>query len=442
MADADEEVINSTSTEAPQIEVDLSDETQDFRLLNHLSFLGDTASSSLPKRGEKDFEPNPTEFQADVLSASRQAMHNALSHPRIHNPKNRVIGFYAPDGPAPPPQYVETPKDKGKAMNISPDGCVCIPNPKGKFFQNTGQTDRWNRVWLLPEEALYMIERGSLDIRWPTSLTGSTAGGGDDSEDELSIPMSLQAAYACFMGQGGLTLERYSVFTGLKRLGYTVFRAPGWDDSAKADESNNEKKDAYAQLRQLRHRGPGLAGILASISDWIHDPMSTASTAAGPVIGCGIHRSYSDVYRKMELIPWYDPVLAPQRDPLDTIAPFRVVFHVYKPTNLIKKTALPAPDFRIAVVNTREQTSIPTLPQLGALLESTPLDPPSGEKMERLMYMRLRHGYRNVVLAVVDQGVTSFIRIGDAAFGKEKLFDAKHVPSGGKKHGFSKQRKR
>jgi len=37
MADADEEVINSTSAEAPQIEVDLSDETQDFRLLNHLS---------------------------------------------------------------------------------------------------------------------------------------------------------------------------------------------------------------------------------------------------------------------------------------------------------------------------------------------------------------------------------------------------------------------
>lgn len=37
MADADEEAIRATSTEAPQIETDLSDETQDFRLLNHLN---------------------------------------------------------------------------------------------------------------------------------------------------------------------------------------------------------------------------------------------------------------------------------------------------------------------------------------------------------------------------------------------------------------------
>ncbi|KAJ5925725.1 tRNA-splicing endonuclease subunit Sen54 [Penicillium verhagenii] len=415
MADADEEVITSTSAEAPQVEVDLSDETQDFRLLNHLSFLGDTASSSLPKRGEKDFEPNPTEFQADVLSASRQAMHNALSHPRVHHPKGRVVGFYAPDGFSPPPEYIESAKPKGEArgLNISPDACVYIVNPKGTFFKNMGQTDRWNRVWILPEEALYMIERGSLDIRWPVSLTGVTPGSADDGEDDGSLPMSLQAAYACFMGHGNLTLERYSVFTSLKRLGYSVLRAPGWNDSAKpegsaSNEEEKEKekeKDAYAQLR---YRGAGLAGILASISDWIHDPMSTANTAAGPVVGCGIHRSYAGS--------------------LDTIAPFRVVFHVYKPSTQLKKTALPTPDFRIAVVNTREQTTIPTLPQLGALLESTPIDPPSGEKMSRLMYMRLRHGYRNVVLAVVDQGVTSYLRIADAAFGKEKLFDIKHVP--------------
>lgn len=63
--------------------------------------------------------------------------------------------------------------------------------------------------------------------------------------------------------------------------------------------------------------------------------------------------------------------------------------------------------------------------QLGALLESTPLDPPRGEKMDRLLYMRLRHGYRNVILAVVDQGVVSFLRVGDAAFGKEMIYAEK-----------------
>lgn len=37
MADADEDAIRGPSTEASQIETDLSDETQDFRLLNHLN---------------------------------------------------------------------------------------------------------------------------------------------------------------------------------------------------------------------------------------------------------------------------------------------------------------------------------------------------------------------------------------------------------------------
>lgn len=37
MADADEDAVRGTAVEATQIEVDLSDETQDFRLLNHLN---------------------------------------------------------------------------------------------------------------------------------------------------------------------------------------------------------------------------------------------------------------------------------------------------------------------------------------------------------------------------------------------------------------------
>ena len=44
MADADEEAIRATTTEAPQIETDLSDETQDFRLLNHLNLYPPTAT--------------------------------------------------------------------------------------------------------------------------------------------------------------------------------------------------------------------------------------------------------------------------------------------------------------------------------------------------------------------------------------------------------------
>ncbi|KAE8152911.1 putative tRNA splicing endonuclease subunit [Aspergillus avenaceus] len=442
MADTDEAAIHLPSQDsAAHNDIDLSDETQDFRMLNHLSFLSDS-SATLPKRGEKDFEPNPTLYQADILDASRQAMHNALAHPRLHNTKNIVVGIYAPDGPAPPRSSApsksldtiaegdaesrpaqtatdtEEPQFKKPAgMGVHLDSCVYVSNPKGQFFKNMGRADRWNRVWLLPEEALYLLERGSLDIRWPTSATGCDDEG--DSEDS-GIPMSLQAAYACFIGRGGLSVDRYSVYTGLKRLGYTLIRAPGW--YGEADETTEDS--------QNKRQGPGLAGIYGRFMNWLY---SSNTTAVGPVAGLGIHRSYNDIYHKLSIIPWHDPT-APQDQPPQTEPPFRVVLHVYKPSTPFRKSAPPTPDFRIAVVNARTQTTMPTMAQLGTLLDSTPLDPPKGEKMQRQLYMRLRNGYRNVVLAVVDQGVVSYLRIADAAFGKEKIYE-RGAPTGNKKGG-------
>lgn len=215
-------------------------------------------------------------------------MHNALAHPRLHNPKNQVIAIYAPEGPPPPPAVTpgqDTGKPVARGASVSPDACVYVPTPKGQHFKSMGQADRKGVIWLLPEEALYLLERGSLDIRWPTSITGGT--GEEGCEEELSIPMSLQAAYACLIGRGGLTLERFTVYSSLKRIGYAISRAPGWNDSAKAEDE--DRPDAYTQPLK---RGAGLAGILGSIFNWINDPKSTSSTAAGPVIGYGIHRSY------------------------------------------------------------------------------------------------------------------------------------------------------
>ncbi|EAW06730.1 tRNA-splicing endonuclease subunit SEN54 family protein [Aspergillus clavatus NRRL 1] len=437
MADMDEDAARLPSTDSStHIEVDLSDETQDFRMLNHISFLTDPSQSSLPKRGEKDFEPNPTEFQADVLAASRRAMHNALSYPRLHHPKHKIVGVYAPDGPAPPSTAtlppVDTPTPDTKTgrpaatkLGVHPDACVYVSNPKGQYFKTMGQADRWNRVWLLPEEALYLLERGSLEIRWPFSLTGC---GDEDDGGDSGIPMSLQAAYACCIGRGGLTIERFTVYTGLKRLGYTLTRAPGWYDDAEEVAVEAEKSESPQQ-------GTGLAGVFGRFLKWLETP----SPASGgiPLVGLGMHRSYSepdphnngDVYRRLSIIPWYDPTMP--RPPAQTTAPFRVVFHVYKPSTPFRKTAPPAPDFRIAVVDSRTH-SMPTVSQLGALLESTPLDPPRGEKMDRQLYMRLRQGYRNVILAVIDQGVVSYLRVADAAFGKEKLYEGRGNPQGNK----------
>lgn len=109
-------------------------------------------------------------------------------------------------------------------------------NPKGVSFTKMGHVlpakedpigndeVRGQRVWLLPEEVLYLVERGTLDVHWPA----------EEEEDEHSIPMSLQAAYAMFIGNeqsrgGALSFERYSVYSALKRMGYTVLRAPSFN---------------------------------------------------------------------------------------------------------------------------------------------------------------------------------------------------------------------
>lgn len=232
-------------------------------------------------------------------------MHNALSFPRLHHPKNKVVGYYAPDGFAPPQDSLKpvgmasikeesqkkieeskAQKPTGPRSTISPDACVYVPNPKGQHFRTVGQGDRWNRVWLLPEEALYLLERGSLDIRWPSEDSS------EDNDEDLSIPMSLQAAYACLIGRGGLTLERFSVYSGLKRGGYALLRAPSWNEST--EEADREP---LADRRSGSGGAVDLMGFLGRLCRSIYNVTSSASTATGPVVGLGIHRSYSKSYR-------------------------------------------------------------------------------------------------------------------------------------------------
>lgn len=478
----------------------------------------DPNSATIPKRGEKDFEPNPTQLQSEILAASRQAMHNALSFTRLHNEKNVVRGVFCPDGVLIPREKVEEEKTKIEKDAISTDSsnteaaaattitttieaeamseelkegkvvikkkskpaptytgppgtCVCVPTPRGQFFKNMGKADTINRVWLLPEEALYLIERGSLDIRFaakdPVTITVTSAEGavrhitGSVEEEDGGIPMSLQAAYAMMLGRSGLSMERYTVYSGLRRGGYTVVRAGGWfneDDQSDFDGIKEQEKLNLERLEQRRieketqeaqNRTLGekmrwmFSRIAGSITALGRAKSTTTSlnktcwTARGPVIGLGLYRDYPSIFRALTMIPTptiNKPTPSSLTDLPPLVTPYTIHFHVFKPSTTYRKSCPPPPDFRLCVVNTRQQTSIPSLAALDGLFARTPFDPPQGEKMERMMYMRLRHGQRNVILAIVDQGVTSFLRLADAGFGGEKLYESR-VIGGHQKHG-------
>jgi len=440
MADADEDKISSASLQECN---EADDETQDFRFLSNLASTSSAKAQVLPKRGEKDFEPHPTAKQASVLEDARQAMHDALAVGRKHTAKTHVLGVYDQVNGGAWVQHMKgvmfksmgrwvrdtsrvddrIDKDERDEQDEQDEKVVEDEDAEpgetesigdSRSFENANPTPQKKhtpgRLWLLPEEALFLIERGSLDIRWPVA---------DNPLGDLAyegLPMSLQGAYAAFIGMStGLTLEMYTVYAGLKRAGYSVIR-------------NDEigKQFPLPQITYWKYLGSMWERL------WQESSRSqTKRMALGPLIAPGLYRNYQDVYRRLSLIAFHDPAISstqfpsikPSIDEDSDILPdgtprLHITFKVYKPSTLYKKSNPPSPDFTVCVVRARE-TSIPSLYQIDALFQEVPFEPPTDKQRD----LRLKKGYRNVVLAVVDQGVVSYIRLGDSGFGKERLYE-------------------
>jgi len=509
----------------PDPDVDLSDEIQDFRFLSHLSHAS-KSESKIPKRGEKDFEPHSTSLQINVLSASREAMHAAVSFPRLfpaetRRDQRRRKGNVAIYHPRTGMAYVNCPKgivwrNMGRVYKGGEDPLEIDARMNG---EEKKRMDGGNRQWLLPEEALYLIERGTIECRWPNdeqkkklsenensnhdnnddngnddkdddvnNNNDETDGGDDDDDDDEQfdgLVMSVQGAHAAFIGMAGelgdgLTYERYSVYSYLKRGGYSVHRAPSWD---KAELTHPPS-----------HYPPQTSSSLFSLSSWTSLGLYTFSSyfsrlsslittvpsisdrqAHGPLIGLKRYRSYIDVYRSLSLIPYYDPTtpLYPPSSPSTSPSSsrnnqrLRIIYQVHKPNNPSYRKSSPGrPDFLISVLNARTST-FPTLKELNELLKSVPYEPPpktvvkktlsSGQKpqsetssdnkdkepvkeKEMHVYGKIKHAYKSVIIAVVDQGVSSFIRIGDSGMEREKLYEKIGQGGMGKGKGHGKGR--
>lgn len=145
-----------------------------------------------------------------------------------------------------------------------------VATPKGQHFRTMGRADASGRVWLLPEETLYLLERGNLEVR----------GGVGEGE----VVWSLQMGYALLVGGVGGVLERYTVYAGLKRSGYVVLRGPGWE------EEEEEEGDGV--------EGRGVEGGKGeSVYAWLYrllfEGKPQTPPPLGPLVGPGLYRSYS-----------------------------------------------------------------------------------------------------------------------------------------------------
>jgi len=464
----------------------LEQETQDFSQFAALTGRTQFSAQAI-RKGEKDFESHGTRAQQDAIERSRRVMEEVLSHTRVHRPGSWVRGWYFPDTWADAPlleEEEEGPQEEhGDESGLIPGGSsgeggekmrrgatrrpgadgrrrpaqardrvVVVEEEKGSIFYSVGRhipgaardQPGARKLWLLPEEALFLVERGSLDLWWPLRplrdifpppATATEDGGGEqaaaaaalppmhDEEYEMGLPLSLQAAYSLLIGRDGergkISLQKYQVYSSLKRAGYYIMRSAPLPRPAAAPQPPSPPELTLWQW---------LVSSVARSSSSRRGESAAAPPPLGPLVRPGLYRSYRDVYARFHIIPRHKPGAVPWRpgdeeEEVRAEEPFRVQFHLWRSSQASwTRTRTPAPDFHLAVVDAQD-SSVPTLQQISALLASTPAAPPASGGGPARLYQRLRQGHRNVLVAVVDHGIINIMRFADAAFGEEPLLD-------------------
>lgn len=409
----------------------LDDDAPDYKLF--MSMFDKTGvSSKAIRKGEKDFESHGTRAQDGMLEASRKVMDDVLGYTRIHREEAWVRGWCFPDW------WEETEETADHEGLWLKDRVVMMEHERGGWQKDIGRSlpgkiDRLGagKMWLLPEEAIYLAERGTADLWWPDQQLEDILAQGDQDMTKVNmgpdnydvgLPLSLEAVYSLFIGNNGergkISLPKYQVFSHLKRAGFNILRAP-----------------THPELPQAANPATSLWQRLFS---FISSERQPRRDSFGPLVQPGLYRAYGPIYQQLALLPRHKPLPKPPavQSPED---PFRVFFHVWKSGGPpFSKKNPPPPDFRIAVVEA-DDSFVPTFEQIEALMESTPYDPPNeAMKGPWRMYQRLKHGHRNVLVAIVDRGLVNFMRFGEGAFGEERLFerfDNRGGARGGKKGG-------
>ncbi|XP_027968673.1 tRNA-splicing endonuclease subunit Sen54 isoform X3 [Eumetopias jubatus] len=147
-------------------------------------FAARSRSQKLPQRshGPKDFLPDGSAAQAERLRVCREELWQLLAEERVERLGSLVAAEWRPEA-----------------------GFVELKSPAGKFWQTMGFSEQ-GRQRLHPEEALYLLECGSIQLF------------------HQDLPLSIQEAYQLLLTEDTMTFLQYQAFSHLKRLGYVVRR--------------------------------------------------------------------------------------------------------------------------------------------------------------------------------------------------------------------------
>ncbi|EKM51984.1 uncharacterized protein PHACADRAFT_212597 [Phanerochaete carnosa HHB-10118-sp] len=285
----------------------------------------------IPKRGEKDFEPKTSGgsgLQRHTLDRARFAMLDALKATRMTSSKSISYAVWHPE-----------------------IARAHITVARGIHFTNMGHsvarsTDDYGgdmkltkRLELLPEEALYLVERGSM-FCWNDNVLTS------DLEDMEGVPMTVQQAFVEMIGKEDLTLEKYQVYAYLKRLGYVVTRTRPPSDAypAAAPFDHPKAKTDTFLTRCFTALISPVTRFLSSFkakfdwwrpiwfSRWLHHNLS-----------------YPSIYKSLRFLTSGHHAPLHVKRPTNP-SPYQIFYNLYKPSTPFKKTAPPSPDFSVVVV--------------------------------------------------------------------------------------------
>ncbi|XP_039356923.1 tRNA-splicing endonuclease subunit Sen54 isoform X4 [Mauremys reevesii] len=165
--------------------------------------------------GQKDFIPDSSEEQAEKLHRCREEHWQLLAEERVERLGSLVKAEWKPR-----------------------EGIVELKSPAGKFWHTMGFTEHGKQC-LLPEEALYLLECGSVQLFY------------------RDLPLSIQEAYETLLSQGTVSLLQYQVFSHLKRLGYIVLRfCPRLQDKKLKASGNPPEGEGTPEKASDRCGGP------------------------------------------------------------------------------------------------------------------------------------------------------------------------------------------
>ncbi|KAL5019093.1 hypothetical protein ScPMuIL_004815 [Solemya velum] len=176
------------------------------------------------KGGTKDYAPDGSWLEQKKLESFHKERKHVLSEQRVEMMSSLVIGEWNQEK-----QLVEFEREIGK------------------FWTHMGFIDH-NRKWLYPEEALFLMESGALEVSF------------------MGVPLSIQQGYTAFLSES-ISLEEYQVYAHLRRHGYVVLRHQGKIDITKYEREIGLDQYIDQKLRKRKIVTKGTEQISAIDND-------------------------------------------------------------------------------------------------------------------------------------------------------------------------------